>query len=178
MITKKETAGNLRQRMIEEMQLRRFSERTIESYVRAVGRLAGWCWKSPGEVGDEELGDYFLYLRNQKRLARATTTIALPPLRHPHGAARTHLAAYFRCAPPTPGTRPRSARRIMTTLAPNYSGIRHHRRRSAPLCPASAKRLSVARSQHRSHRLHAPLRSSNPLPLHRPALADGARRTP
>lgn len=77
MIPKKETAGNLRQRMIEEMQLRRFSERTIESYVRAVGRLAGWCWKSPGEVGDEELRDYFLYLRNQKRLARATTTIAL-----------------------------------------------------------------------------------------------------
>ena len=77
MITKNDTAGNLRQRMIEEMQLRRFSERTIESYVRAVGRLAGWCWKSPGEVGDEELRDYFLYLRNQKRLARATTTIAL-----------------------------------------------------------------------------------------------------
>ena len=41
--------------MIEEMQLRRFSERTIESYVRAVGQLAGWCWKSPDQVSDEEL---------------------------------------------------------------------------------------------------------------------------
>jgi integrase/recombinase XerD len=67
----------VRQRMIEEMQLRRFSERTIESYVRAVGQLAGWCWKSPELVSDEELREYFLYLRNQKRLARATTTIAL-----------------------------------------------------------------------------------------------------
>ena len=73
----KEPVENLRQRMIEEMQLRRLSERTIESYVRAVGRLAGWSWKSPGEVDDEELRGYFLYLRNQKRLARATTTIAL-----------------------------------------------------------------------------------------------------
>ena len=68
---------NVRQQRIEEMQLRRFSERTIESYVRAVGQLAGWCWKSPDEVLDEELRDYFLYLKNQKRWARATTTIAL-----------------------------------------------------------------------------------------------------
>jgi integrase/recombinase XerD len=66
-----------RQRMIEEMELRRFSERTIESYVRAVGQLAGWSWKRPEEVNDEELRSYFLYLKNQKRLARATTTIAL-----------------------------------------------------------------------------------------------------
>lgn len=66
-----------RQRMIEEMQLRRFSDRTIESYVRSVGQLAGFCWKSPDQVNDEELRDYFLYLKNQKRLARATTTIAL-----------------------------------------------------------------------------------------------------
>lgn len=74
---RKEPAGDLRQRMIEEMQLRRYSERTQESYVAAVGRLAGWSWKSPGAVDDEELRDYFLHLRNQKRLARATTTIAL-----------------------------------------------------------------------------------------------------
>jgi integrase/recombinase XerD len=66
-----------RQRMIEEMQLRRFSERTIESYLRAVGQLAGYCWKSPQEITAEEVREYFLYLRNQKRLARATTTIAL-----------------------------------------------------------------------------------------------------
>jgi len=69
-------AANLRQRMIEEMQLRRFSERSIESYLRAVSQLAGFCWKSPDLVSDEELRDYFLFLRNPKRLARATTTIA------------------------------------------------------------------------------------------------------
>lgn len=67
----------MRRRMIEEMQLRRFSERTVESYVRAVGQLAGYCWKGPEQVTDEELREYFLYLKNQKRLARATTTIAL-----------------------------------------------------------------------------------------------------
>lgn len=75
--TMTEPPGDLRRRMIEEMQLRNYSERTQASYVRAVGRLAGWCWKSPGEVSDEELRGYFLYLKNQKRLARATITIAL-----------------------------------------------------------------------------------------------------
>ena len=77
MRTMKEPTVDLRQRMIEEMQLRNFSERTQESYVRAVGQLAGWCWKSPADVDDEELRGYFLHMKNKKRLARATTTIAL-----------------------------------------------------------------------------------------------------
>ena len=73
----KAPAADLRRRMIEQMQLRNYSASTQESYVAAVGRLAGWSWKSPGEVGDEELRAYFLYLRNRKRLARQTTTVAL-----------------------------------------------------------------------------------------------------
>ena len=68
---------DLKQRMMEDMQLRNFSERTQESYVRAVGQLAGFCWKCPDQINDEELRAYFLYLKNCKRLARATTTIAL-----------------------------------------------------------------------------------------------------
>lgn len=59
----KADGARMRQRMIEEMQLRRFSDRTIESYVRSVGQLAGWCWKAPHEVTDEELRDYFLLSR-------------------------------------------------------------------------------------------------------------------
>ena len=49
----------LRQRMIGDMQLRNFSERTIESYVRAVGQLSGFCWKSPDQVSDEELREKY-----------------------------------------------------------------------------------------------------------------------
>lgn len=72
------TSGvGLRERMIQDMQLRNFSPRTIESYVRSVGQLSGYWWKSPEQIVDEEVRDYFLYLKNQKRLARATTTIAL-----------------------------------------------------------------------------------------------------
>ena len=67
----------LRQRMIEDMQLRGYSARTQEAYARAVRQLAEYVRRSPAEVTEEELRRYFLYLANEKKFARATTTIAL-----------------------------------------------------------------------------------------------------
>jgi site-specific recombinase XerD len=67
----------LRQRMIEDMQLRGFSARTQECYAAAVGQLAQHFHSSPDQLGEEHLRQYFLYLANQKKVARATATIAL-----------------------------------------------------------------------------------------------------
>jgi site-specific recombinase XerD len=67
----------LRQRMIEDMQLRGFSARTQECYVRSVAQLAGHFHRSPDQLSEEELRQYFLYLANEKKVARATATIAL-----------------------------------------------------------------------------------------------------
>jgi site-specific recombinase XerD len=67
----------LRQRMIEDMQLRGYSARTQECYVRAVRQLAEHFHKSPARLGEEELRRYFLYLANDRKLARPSTTIAL-----------------------------------------------------------------------------------------------------
>ena len=67
----------LRKRMIECLQLRGFSERTQEAYLRAVRQLAQHFKKSPDLVTEEELRQYFLYIKNVKKYARATTTIAL-----------------------------------------------------------------------------------------------------
>jgi integrase/recombinase XerD len=67
----------LRQRMIEDMQLRGYSARTQEAYARAVRQLAEYVHRSPDQVTEEELRCYFLYLANEKKFARATTTIAL-----------------------------------------------------------------------------------------------------
>ena len=67
----------LRKRMIESLQLRGMSERTQEAYVRAVRQLAQHYKKSPDLVTEEELRQYFLYIKNVKNYARATTTIAL-----------------------------------------------------------------------------------------------------
>jgi site-specific recombinase XerD len=67
----------LRQRMIEDLQLRGLSERTQESYVRAVRQLAEHYHKSPEHITEEELRDYFLYLKNVKHYSRSASTIAL-----------------------------------------------------------------------------------------------------
>jgi integrase/recombinase XerD len=67
----------LRQRMIEDLQLRGLSERTQEMYVRAVRQLAEHYHKSPEWITEEELRDYFLYVKNVKHYSRSASTIAL-----------------------------------------------------------------------------------------------------
>ena len=67
----------LRQKMIEDMQLHGFAERTQEAYLLAVRQLAKHYRKSPDQIEEEELRQYFLYLKNEKQAAPATCTIAL-----------------------------------------------------------------------------------------------------
>jgi integrase/recombinase XerD len=69
--------AHLRQRMIEDMQLRGLSRRTQEAYVAAVRQLAEHDGKAPDQIGDEELRQYFLYLTNEKKASRSAITIAL-----------------------------------------------------------------------------------------------------
>ena len=52
----------LRQRMIEDMQLRGLSEITQDRYVRVVRQLAEHYGKSPAKLDEEDLRQYFLYL--------------------------------------------------------------------------------------------------------------------
>ncbi len=67
----------LRQKMIEDMQLRGFAVRTQEAYLNAVRQLAKHYRKSPDQINEEELRQYFLFLKNEKHAARNTCTIAL-----------------------------------------------------------------------------------------------------
>ena len=67
----------LRQKMIEDMQLRGFAVRTQEAYLLAVSQLARHYHKPPDQINEEELRQYFLFLKNEKHAARATCTIAL-----------------------------------------------------------------------------------------------------
>lgn len=69
--------STLRERMIEDMQLRGFSPRTQQAYARAVRKLAEHYHKSPDLVTDEELRQYFLYRTNVSRWSRVACTIAL-----------------------------------------------------------------------------------------------------
>jgi integrase/recombinase XerD len=71
----------LRQKMIEDMQLRGLSARTQETYVRVVRQLAEYYHKPPDQLSEGELRQYFLYLKNEKRAARSSCTQVLCALK-------------------------------------------------------------------------------------------------
>ena len=71
----------LRQRMLEDLQLRGLAARTQEAYLAAVQQLALHYAKSPDLITDQEVRQYFLYLRNVKRLAPTTVNVALNALK-------------------------------------------------------------------------------------------------
>jgi integrase/recombinase XerD len=59
----------LRQRMIEDMKLRRLAPSTQEAYIRSVCGLAQYYHKSPDQISDEELRGYVVYLIEDRQLA-------------------------------------------------------------------------------------------------------------
>ena len=67
----------LREKMVDDMQLHGFAVRTQEAYLSAVRQLAKHYHKPPDQINEEELRQYFLFLKNKKQAARATCTIAL-----------------------------------------------------------------------------------------------------
>ncbi len=72
---------SLRHRMREDMQLRGLADRTQESYLSAIQQLAVHFGTSPANLTDDQLRQYFLYLRNEKRVAPSTANVALNALR-------------------------------------------------------------------------------------------------
>ncbi len=71
----------LRQRMIDDMQLRGLSPKTQAVYVFAVQQFATHYGKSPDQIDEEELRNYFLYLINEKRVSPTTVSIALSAIK-------------------------------------------------------------------------------------------------
>ena len=67
----------LRRRMIEDMQLRHFTPKTQDSYVRSVLGLARYYRCSPDQITEQQIRRYFVHLTCERKLARATITIAL-----------------------------------------------------------------------------------------------------
>ena len=67
----------LRQRFIDDLQLQGLSARTQQAYVRAVRMFAQHDGKSPDRITEEELRQYFLYVKNIKKWSRATITQAI-----------------------------------------------------------------------------------------------------
>lgn len=71
----------LRQQMIEAMQVRGFSPRTHESYLRAVTDLARYTHRSPDRLELADIQRFFIYLVTERHLADASCRLYLAGLR-------------------------------------------------------------------------------------------------
>lgn len=71
----------LAQRMLQDMQLAGFTERTQQAYLWAVRQLASYTKLSPDKITEQQLRQFFLYLRNEKNSARGTLSIAYSAIR-------------------------------------------------------------------------------------------------
>lgn len=71
----------LRQRMMEDMELRNLSPKTIKLYINNVARFARHFGKSPAVLGPEAVRTYLLYLVQDRKVAWGTYKQALAALR-------------------------------------------------------------------------------------------------
>src|SRR5271157_5195973 len=71
----------LRQRMIEDMQVRNLALNTQDSYLQQVSCFARHFGKSPTELGEEEIRAYHVYLTSEKNLAPGSIHTAVAALR-------------------------------------------------------------------------------------------------
>jgi len=68
---------SLRKQMLEDLQLKGYAAATLNAYIRGVQRLAKYYHKSPELITEEELRQYFLYMKREKCYSRSTATITL-----------------------------------------------------------------------------------------------------
>jgi integrase len=71
----------LRQRLLEELVLRGYSNKTAEAYVHAVACLAQHYGRSPDTLSDAELRAYLLHVHLHSHKARSTLNVVVSGLR-------------------------------------------------------------------------------------------------
>ena len=72
---------SLRQRMLEDMRVRRLSPFTQRTYVETVARFARYFDRSPERLGPEQIRAYQVYLATERRLATSSLLVAVSALR-------------------------------------------------------------------------------------------------
>ena len=72
---------SLRQRMLEDMQVRRLSPFTQRTYVETVARFARYFDRSPERLGPEQIRASQVYLATERRLATSSLLVAVSALR-------------------------------------------------------------------------------------------------
>jgi site-specific recombinase XerD len=63
--------------MMQELQLRGYSPRTVEAYLHPVAQLARHYHTAPDQLTQEQVRDYLIHLSTVRKVSRSTHTIAL-----------------------------------------------------------------------------------------------------
>ena len=71
----------LRQRMLEDMQVRNLSEHTQRCYLEQVARFALFFRRSPEQLGPDEIRDYQVHLATDRKFAPASLSVIAAALR-------------------------------------------------------------------------------------------------
>ena len=67
----------LRKRMIEEMKLQGLSESTQKAYVYQVAKLAKHYNRSPDQLSEEDVRDYFIHCIDKEKVSRSASTVGI-----------------------------------------------------------------------------------------------------
>jgi len=73
--------GELRDRMVRDMEVRNFSPRTIEAYVPWVRDLAKHYMRGPDQLTHDEVQNYLLQLHSERKLSSSTCLQAYSALK-------------------------------------------------------------------------------------------------
>ena len=65
----------MRQRMLDELRRRNYSEKTVTLYVAAVARFAAHFKRCPSTLGADEIRAWQMHLRDDRKLAWATYNV-------------------------------------------------------------------------------------------------------
>jgi len=73
--------SKLKERMLQEMQLRNYSKRTIENYISCLSLLSRHFNLPPSELTDEQLRQYLLFLINERKVSKSQVNQTISALK-------------------------------------------------------------------------------------------------
>ncbi len=73
--------SQLRQDMINAMQLRNFSQNTQKSYITVIKQFASYYKRSPANITEQEAQNYILYLVKEKNLSWSSGNVVVSGIR-------------------------------------------------------------------------------------------------
>jgi integrase/recombinase XerD len=65
----------LRERMLQDLQLGGLVDSTQEAYLRSVRKLVAHYHRAPDQLTEDQIRDYLLYLKNERKLAASTLNV-------------------------------------------------------------------------------------------------------